>query len=326
MLNIISANKLFRIVCWTIEKKDNLFLSPGDPNLTEYFRDCLDTGTEFNLSVLLGDPFALEAEFGSSESLKEGQDVADKKLPTTLEETPLNIDDLINTMTKSKVDSTLRLPRALGQAVSVHSAAETLLKLLESLSIAIIPESLHRRCVLEGYNTFASARQIIQLLPSNHFNSFMYIVGFLREVLANYRGRGGLDREKLAQVFAPVLLYSQGNRSVNLTSPTSPTYPMVGPSKTAKEAPTVKISPVEATSPTTSNSQSSPTKITAAYLTGMLFGGATQVVSSVMPVSPKVTTSIIGPPLSSESSTGIDAWNRKRWMFLQHFLEPSNII
>lgn len=84
-----------------------------------------------------------------------------------------------------------------------HSVAETLLRLLESLEIPIIPFTFYRN-VLEVQSP-VMAKQLVAKLPDIHYNTFFYIVSFLREVLS-HRDKNKLTPEKLAVVFSTVLI------------------------------------------------------------------------------------------------------------------------
>lgn len=84
-----------------------------------------------------------------------------------------------------------------------HSVAETLLRLVESLEIPIIPFTFYRN-VLEVQSPIM-AKQLVSKLPDIHYNTFFYIVSFLREVLT-HREKNRLSPEKLAVVFSTVLI------------------------------------------------------------------------------------------------------------------------
>jgi phosphatidylinositol-bisphosphatase len=84
-----------------------------------------------------------------------------------------------------------------------HSVGETLLRLLESLEIPIIPFTFYRN-VLEVQSALM-AKQLVAKLPDIHYNTFFYIISFLREVLTR-RDKNKLTPEKLAVVFSTVLI------------------------------------------------------------------------------------------------------------------------
>ncbi|OAJ37826.1 hypothetical protein BDEG_21807 [Batrachochytrium dendrobatidis JEL423] len=329
---------------------DNLFLSTGDSAVTEYLRECLDTGVEFDLSVLLSDEIPenevdtpCESPSGQSSPIPTDQlqQQTQSLTNTIVSDQSINIEELLSNLSKSNTASMpyVKLPRPRGRAVSVHSAAETLLRLLEALPEPIIPTFLHRRCVLEGYLTFAAARQIIQFLPKDHYSAFMYTTCFLREVLANYRGRGGLDEEKLARLFAPILLQimnlddnpKNGFSAIGVGS-TIGTTNNAGASTSALPHVTGKGGGTFSPNASSVAVGLSPPKSTSSYLSSVLFGAiggqwnSHSQQQSQQSTQQKVNAAMIGPPIPPEATSagGIETWNRKRWMFLRHFLEQNN--
>ncbi|KAJ3039994.1 hypothetical protein HDV00_011549 [Rhizophlyctis rosea] len=223
---------------------DNLFLSPGDPTIMEYMRECLDTGREFDLSVLLTDPETEETNTTPPETPKKPSTdpPPTDKTPSPTQKTtiPLSIDLLLSTTPNSPPRPSHTLPYASlttlpslsppGRATSVHSAAALLLQFLSTLSEPVVPYAMYNRCVQEAYHTFVAARNVIQHLPSERFNVFVYLVGFLREVLEGWRGRGDLGAERVAQIFAPIIVRTPPTTtttptSFSITSPTPPTLP-----------------------------------------------------------------------------------------------------
>lgn len=99
---------------------------------------------------------------------------------------------------REALDTGVELPKTLP-----HSVAETLLRLLESLEIPVIPFTFYRN-VLEVQSA-AMAKQLVAKLPDIHYNSFFYIISFLREVLTR-KEKNKLTPEKLAVVFSTVLI------------------------------------------------------------------------------------------------------------------------
>ncbi|KAJ3286688.1 hypothetical protein HK104_008910 [Borealophlyctis nickersoniae] len=182
---------------------DNLFLSSGDQNIAEYIRECLDTGAEFDLSILLADPDDPDAPLSPTDS---------ESSTLKVKNVDLDVDLLLKTTPTSRPPAQVALgsasdissdavqtPRPRGRASAVHSAADTLMKLLGSFVDPVVPYSMYHRCVQEGYHTFVAARQLLQHFPSLNYNCFVYIVGFLKEVIASYKGRGELSAEKLGR-------------------------------------------------------------------------------------------------------------------------------
>src|SRR5690606_4218272 len=67
---------------------------------------------------------------------------------------------------------------------SIHSVSECLFSFLESLTEPVIPYQFYASCI-SACETFSAANQQINKLPPVHYNTFHYIMAFLREVLQN---------------------------------------------------------------------------------------------------------------------------------------------
>jgi len=102
---------------------------------------------------------------------------------------------------------------------SMFSVCETLLRFLEALPEPVVPFSMYQRC-LDSYQSYQLARAVIALLllffffsfyyflisfcfykavsqiPASHYNVFIYLTAFLREVLT-HSTENGLTTESL---------------------------------------------------------------------------------------------------------------------------------
>jgi len=87
---------------------------------------------------------------------------------------------------------------------SIHSMAETLIRLLESLAEPVIPYKFYQQC-LDHCNSFALCQQILRLLPPLNYNVFVYLMTLLRDVL-KHTERNKLTSASLAVVFSSVIL------------------------------------------------------------------------------------------------------------------------
>ncbi|KAJ3205252.1 hypothetical protein HDU67_008937 [Dinochytrium kinnereticum] len=166
---------------------NGLFERRGDPKLVSYFRECLDTGSEFDIEGLLLDsvasgqvkrndsaPFSAQPDSAVSVNATGGSVLAADLAALNMDAsqtTPPAIDTSNaaflppSTTTTGKV---LPLTKTgLGRSTSIHSAAEALLELLASLRDPVVPFSLYYRCVQEGYLSFAAAKQpsIVSISP-----------------------------------------------------------------------------------------------------------------------------------------------------------------
>jgi hypothetical protein len=138
-----------------------LFTSSGDAQTRAYLRECLDCGIEFDLCLLLQ-----EEEEDSVEDISQG------------------VKDISQGVKDLKTDGQESLkPRRLGRLSALSSACSTLLVYLSSLSEPVIPYSLYRRCTSEGTQSLSSAKQVLRSAPPLHYNLFIYLVSFLKELV-----------------------------------------------------------------------------------------------------------------------------------------------
>ena len=90
---------------------------------------------------------------------------------------------------------------------SIHSVCSCLIQFFESLVEPIIPGKLYRILIENSFNGDAIRHLIDTDLAPSHFNTWNYILNFLREVLLN-SDANGLTPDSLAQGFADVLVRS----------------------------------------------------------------------------------------------------------------------
>jgi len=94
------------------------------------------------------------------------------------------------------------------QNINVHSMAETLILFLESLGEPVIPFHLFEQAI-EQCNTYSQCKLLVSSIHPVHFNTFYYLMSFLREIL-NHGNKNKLSKEKLAVVFSSVIIRSKG--------------------------------------------------------------------------------------------------------------------
>lgn len=99
----------------------------------------------------------------------------------------------------------------------VHSYAEALVSLLESLSSPIVPSQLFPTVEIDSLNIQSSARRLLEELPPVHYNVFVYVISFFREVLLN-REQNLLSAAKVARICCNCLAPGTGldNSSASL--------------------------------------------------------------------------------------------------------------
>eukprot|EP01130_Rhizamoeba_saxonica_P009304 TRINITY_DN3776_c0_g1_i1.p1 TRINITY_DN3776_c0_g1~~TRINITY_DN3776_c0_g1_i1.p1 ORF type:complete len:514 (-),score=125.63 TRINITY_DN3776_c0_g1_i1:42-1454(-) len=112
------------------------------------------------------------------------------------------------------LDTGQRFPKKI--VLDPHSMAETLLRFLESLITPVIPYQ-HYKYALDASSSYSNSKQVISQLPEVHYNTFYYVIAFLREVL-EYTEQNNLTAAKLAFVFSTMLLRTPPDGKVSASS------------------------------------------------------------------------------------------------------------
>ena len=76
--------------------------------------------------------------------------------------------------------------------------AESLIRFLESLAEPVIPFMMYNSCI-EANSSFPQSKQLLSCLKTVNYNTFYYIISFLREVL-NHSKKNKLTPEKLGLI------------------------------------------------------------------------------------------------------------------------------
>ncbi|GMH70934.1 hypothetical protein TrRE_jg13140 [Triparma retinervis] len=105
----------------------------------------------------------------------------------------------------------------------IHSMAEVLVSFLASLSEPIVPSTLFPTLEIDQGNIMPWSRRFLEELPPIHYNCFVYIISFFREILL-YSNSNNLSPAKLARVCTSCLIRSdeanrggKGDRSRNMS-------------------------------------------------------------------------------------------------------------
>ena len=86
-----------------------------------------------------------------------------------------------------------------GQNYRVWSYAEVLVSFLSSLSTPIVPTHLFPTVEIDSQTIQSSARRLLEELPPIHYNVFVYVLSFFREVLL-HRDRNLLSAAQVARI------------------------------------------------------------------------------------------------------------------------------
>lgn len=82
---------------------------------------------------------------------------------------------------------------------SIHSYVECFLQFLSSLSVPVVPSSLLPTVEINSENIQSMARKLLEDLPPIHYNVFIYIISFFRELLL-YREHNHLTAAALSRI------------------------------------------------------------------------------------------------------------------------------
>ncbi len=82
---------------------------------------------------------------------------------------------------------------------SIHSYVDCFLEFLSSLSVPVVPSALFPTVEINSENIQAMARRFLEDLSPIHYNVFVYVISFFREILL-YREHNRLTAAKLARV------------------------------------------------------------------------------------------------------------------------------
>jgi hypothetical protein len=173
-------------------KKDNIFTTPGNPHVIEYLRECLDSAFDFDIESLLldeeetsptaatsptttsNDSETANKESDPTESLSKSIDFLadDSNSPSSSDPLAVKLD--VDLLLKSKSSRNIAPvpPKRKGRIVSIHSAVECLLKLLDGCLEPVIPVFLHDEILSVDngiYSHFPAAKNIVQTkFPIHH--------------------------------------------------------------------------------------------------------------------------------------------------------------
>lgn len=202
---------------------------------------------------------------------------------------------------REALDTGADLPKVLP-----HSVAETLLRLLESLEVPIIPFTFYRN-VLEVQSALM-AKQLVAKLPDIHYNAFFYIISFLREVLT-HKDKNKLTTEKLAVVFSTVLIRPpkgvKQSEQAHKQQAACIEYFLHSEELTLNLPTTSSSSTSSSSSATTNNTQAPPSSSSPKPAPQPIIASSRQAASSVVtPSAPQQIPSVPRSASSASPSTG----------------------
>lgn len=200
---------------------DDLFILSGDQTTMAYIRECLDSGADFDYDRLLNDSGVTNVADPGEIEVQTEREVSERSTtletatglhgqnstppPLPLRPPPLQLSHL-SPMTSREAMPAVRPTTPVSPAspsdehLGIHSMAETLLRFLESLPEPVIPFALQPRCLeaasVLGTVGLDACKASLAFLPSTHFNVFLYVVSFLKEVVRSAKRRRRRRREE----------------------------------------------------------------------------------------------------------------------------------
>lgn len=100
-------------------------------------------------------------------------------------------------------------------AFRIHSYTDVLITFLSSLASPIIPTALFPTTEIDSHNIQMSARRLLEELPPIHYNVFVYVISFFREVLQQRSDHNQLTAAKLARLACSCMAQGVGLDSSN---------------------------------------------------------------------------------------------------------------
>ncbi|KAJ3337736.1 Type II inositol 1,4,5-trisphosphate 5-phosphatase [Gonapodya sp. JEL0774] len=206
---------------------ESVFLKGGDSGLMKHFRDCLDTGEEFDVVRLFG----VEGEGGDGEDqgAPEGDHTTSESASrsSTASDTTTTAENVSRVPPSRPRSSSLA---ALRRDLAVHSSAQTLLMMLDAFPGGLVPQEYFAACVREGGRLLAVNQAGIQGLGSEArevdvmesgvgetwYNVWVNLCTLIRDVAEDGINRGNAAAvDELACVFAPILLRPPSTATVD---------------------------------------------------------------------------------------------------------------
>ncbi|BGP20914.1 hypothetical protein JCM10213_003541 [Rhodosporidiobolus nylandii] len=200
---------------YALDVKD-LFAVAGESELVKAVRECLDTGSDFPLDRLLPSSSSSAAPASPSSPDDDKQHLHDAV--SALEHLESDIGSISLSSPPLALADDGHRARSLslvapsaddeddGRFAGLHSVTDCTLKLLESLKEPVVPDELYVQALKA--ETREEAYSVVQALPEVHANTLLYILAFLRVLLA--QTAAPLARvaraDRLAVVFSAVLL------------------------------------------------------------------------------------------------------------------------
>ncbi|GAB5588489.1 hypothetical protein Unana1_03389 [Umbelopsis nana] len=170
---------------------DKLFLESGNLLLAQYIQKCLDTGDEFDNSILLGAEEPNKEVPSSSTATLNATDSSPLARRKSLEyeaisslnqpDTTNAVEEQISNINDNDDIESDNVIVAISATTGANSMVDVLVAFLESLPESVIPSSLYKR-LIDG-TLSPNANQLKEYMSPVHHNVLIYMIDFLRDAI-----------------------------------------------------------------------------------------------------------------------------------------------
>jgi inositol polyphosphate 5-phosphatase INPP5B/F len=201
----LGKEKIEDIVILHLENGKDYFISISGRYLRSAFGSRLEYLVRFPQPIRMSDPVPPKDQASHLRIPKELWRVVDYLFRNCTEEEDLFL-ETGDSNEMAQLREALDTGVEFAAKIYPHSMAETLLRFLESLEMPVIPYQLYNQLLAAAAaQSPTQAKAVIARLPEVYYNTFFYIVAFLREML-QLSPKNKLTPEKLAFVFSSVLI------------------------------------------------------------------------------------------------------------------------
>ncbi|KAG2181008.1 hypothetical protein INT43_008590 [Umbelopsis isabellina] len=208
MLDFMWNEKIFKL--------EDLFLKGGDVLLAQYILKCLDSGTDFDETVLLG---TKPVKGGSADEVVEegikdaGNTHLERRKSQEAEaldslaksDAPNAIEHQTSTLNATDDNESEELTDEVNPTIGANSVIDVLVAMLTNLPEPVIPSSHYKRIIDGSLNSKIS--HLKEHMSPVHYNVLIYVTDFLREaVRSSPAGVAEARQQKIVEVFADALL------------------------------------------------------------------------------------------------------------------------
>ncbi|KAJ2959653.1 hypothetical protein NQZ79_g4925 [Umbelopsis isabellina] len=197
-------------------KLEDLFLKGGDILLAQYILKCLDSGTDFDETVLLGTKPVKEdspdevveegiKDAGNSHIKRRKSQEAEAISSLAKSDAPNAIEHQTSTINTTDDTESEELNDEVNPTIGANSVIDVLVAMLTNLPEPVIPSSHYKRIIDGSLNSKIS--HLKEHLSPVHYNVLIYVTDFLREAVRSSPVEVAEARQqKIVEIFADALM------------------------------------------------------------------------------------------------------------------------